>query len=64
MEEFLRTYGVWILLIGVFFAMHWFGAGCGASHRRAHHDGEEPKPQESEEPKREVTAARRGGGCH
>jgi len=38
MEEFVRSYGPWILLAAVFVAMHWFGAGCGG-HRRG---GEEP----------------------
>jgi hypothetical protein len=29
MIEFLSNYGLWIALAGVFFAMHWFGMGCG-----------------------------------
>jgi hypothetical protein len=33
MEEFIRSYGLWILLAGVFVAMHWFGVGCGSGHR-------------------------------
>jgi hypothetical protein len=33
MEEFIRSYGIWILLAGIFFAMHWFGMGCGGGHR-------------------------------
>ncbi|MBI4590659.1 MAG: hypothetical protein HY725_17680 [Candidatus Rokubacteria bacterium] len=56
MEEFIRSYGIWILLVGVFFAMHWFGMGCG-SHR--HGSGaDERKP--GEEKKRPI----HGGGCH
>ncbi len=34
MEPFLQTYGLWILLAGVFLAMHWFGIGCGGGHGR------------------------------
>lgn len=34
MEEFLGSYGLWLLLAAVFVGMHWFGRGCGgASHR-------------------------------
>jgi len=32
MEAFLQTYGLWILLAGVFLAMHWFGLECGGGH--------------------------------
>jgi hypothetical protein len=28
MIEFLQSYGLWIALAGVFFAMHRFGMGC------------------------------------
>jgi hypothetical protein len=35
MEELIRGYGIWILLAGVFVAMHWFGRGYGGGHRRA-----------------------------
>ena len=28
MIEFLHTYGLWIALAGVFFALHRFGIGC------------------------------------
>jgi len=34
MAEFFSNYGLWIVLAGVFFAMHWFGMGCcGSGHR-------------------------------
>jgi hypothetical protein len=33
MEEFVRSYGIWIVLAAVFFAMHWFGMRCGGGHR-------------------------------
>ncbi len=62
MEEFLRSYGVWILLAGVFFAMHWFGMGCGGGHRHdARRDDEPGKPGEE---KKQVAQSRRTGGCH
>ena len=62
MEEFLRSYGVWILLAGVFFAMHWFGMGCGGGHRHdARRDDEPSKPGEE---KKQVAQSRRTGGCH
>jgi len=62
MEEFLRSYGVWILLAGIFFAMHWFGMGCGGGHRHGERRDEEPgRPGEEKKP-----AAHSGhtGGCH
>ncbi len=59
MEDFIRSYGIWILLAGVFIAMHWFGMGCGASHRRGS-DAED----ESEKPGEEKKRAARSGGCH
>ena len=36
MIEFLQNYGLWIVLAGVFFAMHRFGMGCcgGGHHQR------------------------------
>lgn len=59
MEEFIRGYGIWILLAGIFLAMHWFGVGCGADHRHHTEGGDEPtKPGEAE--KRPT----RSGGCH
>ena len=58
MEEFIRSYGVWILLVAVFAAMHWFGVGCGGSHRHGSDADEEPsKP--GEEKKRATRP-----GCH
>lgn len=62
MEEFLRNYGLWILLIGVFFAMHWFGMGCGGGHRHGTRRDDEPaKPGEE---KKQVAPSSRAGGCH
>lgn len=38
MDAFLQSYGLWILLAGVFLAMHWFGMGCGGGHGRPRED--------------------------
>jgi hypothetical protein len=59
MEEFLRSYGIWILLAAVFFAMHWFGMGCCGGHRHGS-AGDETSAKPGEEKKRTV----RPGGCH
>jgi len=62
MEEFLRSYGVWILLAGVFVAMHWFGMGCGGGHR---HGGQrEEEPDKSSDPKKRPAHSGHRGGCH
>jgi hypothetical protein len=60
MEEFIRSYGIWILLAAVFFGMHWFGMGCGGSHRHRE-DGEE-KPGDGG--KRSPTRSSHSRGCH
>jgi len=62
MEEFLRSYGVWILLLGVFVAMHRFGMGCGGGHSRQR-DAEEEPGKRTEEQKRPAESGR-SGGCH
>ncbi|OGK82697.1 MAG: hypothetical protein A2X52_12005 [Candidatus Rokubacteria bacterium GWC2_70_16] len=62
MEEFLRSYGVWILLLGVFVAMHRFGMGCGGGHSRQR-DAEEEPGKPTEEKKRPAESGR-SGGCH
>ncbi len=59
MEEFIRSYGIWILLAGVFVAMHWFGMGCGAGHRHGS-ETDEASAKPGEEKKRTA----RSGGCH
>jgi hypothetical protein len=59
MEEFIRNYGIWILLVGVFFAMQWFGRGCGGSHR--HGSGADDAPAK---PGDEKKRAAHSGGCH
>ena len=59
MEEFIRNYGIWILLVGVFFAMQRFGIGCGGGHRHGSDTDETPaKPGE------EKKGTTRSGGCH
>jgi hypothetical protein len=60
MEAFLQTYGLWILLAGVFLAMHWFGMGCGGGH--AHRRPREDTASKPNEEKH--IAAHSGRGCH
>lgn len=60
MEAFLQTYGLWILLAGVFLAMHWFGMGCGGGHGHGQHrEDAAGKPGEEKQ-----AAAHSGRGCH
>jgi len=59
MEEFLRSYGIWILLAAIFVGMQWFGAGCCGRHRSGS-GGDEAAARPSEEKKPTV----RQGGCH
>jgi hypothetical protein len=62
MDAFLQSYGLWILLAGVFLAMHWFGMGCGGGRR---HGG--PRKEEGNPPdpvtKRPAPSGH-SGGCH
>jgi hypothetical protein len=60
MEAFLQNYGLWILLGGVFVAMHWFGMGCcgGHSHRRPREDAAGKSDEEKQ------ARAQSGPGCH
>ena len=60
MEEFLRNYGIWILLVAVFGAMHWFGMGCGGGHRHGSETEKGPAKPGEEEKKRTAHS----GGCH
>lgn len=51
MEEFFRSYGAWILLGVVFFALHRFGMGCGGGHRHdSRREEESANPDEKKEP--------------
>lgn len=62
MEEFMRSYGLWIVLAAVFLAMHWFGTGCGAGNDRASRKNDEPgQPNADDKP---AAHSARGGGCH
>lgn len=60
MEEFIRSYGLWILLAGVFVAMHWFGMGCGG-HR---HGGGAEDTERDRAGGEKAKSATRSGGCH
>ncbi|MBI2217707.1 MAG: hypothetical protein HYU51_10450 [Candidatus Rokubacteria bacterium] len=78
MDEFMRSYGLWIVLAGVFLAMHWFGAGCGSAHRRERqapgtgldgpHDGEldgaDGDPARAATTPEARARSARSGGCH
>jgi len=73
MGEFLQNYGLWILLIGIFFGMHAFGMGCGG-HGGHQHGGDEKKDDKNPETAGNhqhataghapATAGRRAGSCH
>lgn len=60
MDAFLQSYGLWILLGGVFLAMHWFGMGCGGGHRHRGPREEERKPADGTKP----APSGHSGGCH
>ena len=63
MEEFFGKYWIWILLGGIFLAMHWFGGmGCGGGHRHGGQSGEET--DKSGEGKKRTTQSGHSGGCH
>lgn len=62
MTEFIQTYGLWILLGGIFVAMHWFGMGCcGGSHRH----GQRPKGDgKTGDQAPAASAQEKSGSCH
>ena len=71
MSEFFSNYGLWIVLAGVFLAMHWFGMGCCG--RGGHRHGSKPKEGAPDEhPSRgavsgatgETPATRANRGCN
>jgi len=62
MEEFLRSYGIWILLAAVFFGMQWFGMGCCGGHR--HGEGGNGEPQKPEERRSREVHSGQSRGCH
>ena len=73
MGEFLQNYGLWILLIGIFFAMHRFGMGCGGHGGHQHGDAkkeDDRKPettgghQHGTPGQQQAATGRRAGSCH
>ncbi|HSD51410.1 MAG TPA: DUF2933 domain-containing protein [Candidatus Methylomirabilis sp.] len=71
MAEFFSNYGLWIVLGGVFVAMHMFGMGCGGHgghpHGSKRKDGTEDEHGGHGTPaqtKAADTQARERGGCH
>lgn len=71
MAEFLSNYGLWIVLAGVFFAMHWFGMGCCGRGGHQHGSKSTEGAPDEQTPKSGVSAAtsersatRANGGCH
>ncbi len=72
MAEFLSNYGLWIVLGGIFVAMHMFGMGCGG--HGSHEHGSKRKDEADAEHAGHGTPAqtkagattwtRRSGGCH
>lgn len=71
MAEFLSNYGLWILLAGIFVAMHMFGVGCGGhgghqhgSKRKDDADDENAGQGEPAPTKAGTKPAGRDGGCH
>jgi hypothetical protein len=66
MVEFLQNYGLWIVLAGVFFAMHRFGTGCcgGGHHQRLPQRDKALPGKTAEGEKTSETASRPTGSCH
>jgi hypothetical protein len=70
MGEFLANYGLWILLGGIFVAMHMFGMGCcGGGHqhgpKRKNEAGDDHSAHGAPaQTKAGTTPARPSGGCH
>lgn len=72
MGEFLQNYGLWILLGGIFVAMHAFGMGCGGHGGHQHGGGkkDEKNPENAgghkhgTDGQQPAGAGRRAGGCH
>jgi hypothetical protein len=73
MAEFLSSYGLWILLAGIFVAMHMFGMGCCGGH--GHPKGSRRKDEAGDESRRVATVSpgaspaepvgtNRVGSCH
>jgi hypothetical protein len=63
MDTFLQSYGLWILLAGVFLAMHWFGMGCGG-HRHGRPPPSEDTRTRSDGATERPAHSGHSGGCH
>jgi hypothetical protein len=66
MIEFLHNYGLWIVLAGVFFAMHRFGMGCcGGGHQQRLPQRDKVLPSETTKgDKTPGTTSGSAGSCH
>ena len=66
MIEFLQHYGLWIVLAGVFFAMHRFGMGCcgGGHHQRLPQRDKALPDDDAKGEKSSETSLRSTGSCH
>ena len=65
MLEFIQAYGLWIALVGVFVAMHWFGVGCcGGAHSKPRHRDKTVPGGTSKAPTTSEPASRSTGSCH
>ena len=66
MIEFAQTYGLWIALVGVFAAMHWFGMGCcgGPSRQKPTQPDEKVAGRGRESETASEATPRSRGSCH
>ncbi len=65
MVEFVQSYGLWIALIGVFVAMHWFGRGCcRGGHRQRSTQTSQGLPAEGMKGEQESEAPKSRESCH
>ena len=66
MVEFLQNYWLWIVLAGVFFAMHRFGMGCCGTmhHRKLPEHDRLPHDENTTDGRASKTASRSDGGYH
>jgi hypothetical protein len=64
MIEFFQNYGLWIVLAGVFFAMHRFGVGCcGTMNHRKLPQNNKVSHEENTDGKPLSTASRSNRDC-
>ncbi len=71
MAEFLSNYGLWIVLGGIFVAMHMFGMGCGGHGGRQYGSKQEDDARDEHaghgapaQTKAEANQARGSSGRH